>query len=140
MDIKKASMLLDLGYSIEDIKALGDNVETQEPVQKNVQAENVPAVENVQATTLDVTAKPVQENVQATDVTAEQTGVQKNVQTVEDVFNDTFANINKQVEEFNKRMQSLNNKFAEMDEGKVATRTDSDIIASIIHPKTKEEL
>lgn len=64
----------------------------------------------------------------------------KNVQTVEDVFNDAFANINKQVEEFNKRMQSLNNKFAEMDEGKVATRTDSDIIASIIHPKTKEEL
>lgn len=133
MDIKKASMLLDLGYSIEDIKALGDNVETQEPVQKNVQAENVPAVETVQAT--DVTAELVQENVQATNEP-----VQKNVQTVEDVFNDAFANINKQVEEFNKRMQSLNNKFAEMDEGKVATRTDSDIIASIIHPKTKEEL
>lgn len=133
MDIKKASMLLDLGYSIEDIKALGDNVETQEPVQKNVQAENVPAVETVQAT--DVTAEPVQENVQANGEP-----VQKNVQTVEDVFNDAFANINKQVEEFNKRMQSLNNKFAEMDEGKVATRTDSDIIASIIHPKTKEEL
>lgn len=140
MDIKKASMLLDLGYSIEDIKALGGNVETQEPVQKNVQAENVPAVETVQAT--DVTAEPVQENVQASDepVQASDEPVQKNVQTVEDVFNDAFANINKQVEEFNKRMQSLNNKFAEMDEGKVATRTDSDIIASIIHPKTKEEL
>lgn len=129
MDIKKASMLLDLGYSIEDIKALGGNVETQEAVQENVQATEVPAEQTA-----------VQENVQATDVTAEQTGVQKNVQTVEDVFNDAFANINKQVEEFNKRMQSLNNKFAEMDEGKVATRTDSDIIASIIHPKTKEEL
>ena len=133
MDIKKASMLLDLGYSIDDIKALDGNVETQEPVQKNVQTENVPAVETVQAT--DVTAEPVQENVQATNEP-----VQKNVQTVEDVFNDAYANINKQVEEFNKRMQSLNNKFAEMDEGKVATRTDSDIIASIIHPKTKEEL
>lgn len=129
MDIKKASMLLDLGYSIDDIKALGGNVETQEPVQENVQATEVPAEQT-----------GVQENVQATDVTAEQTGVQKNVQTVEDVFNDAFANINKQVEEFNKRMQSLNNKFAEMDEGKVTTRTDSDIIASIIHPKTKEEL
>lgn len=66
MDIKKASMLLDLGYSIEDIKALGGNVETQEAVQENVQATEVPAEQTA-----------VQENVQATDVTAEQTGVQK---------------------------------------------------------------
>ena len=121
MDIKRVNDLLDLGFSIDDIKALN------KPTEDAVASEQAPASEQAQE-------QAQEEQAPASEQAPANTGA-SNELDVSKVFDDAFKQLNDKVEEFNKKMQSLNSTFADMGNADDGKRTDADIIASIIKPR-----
>lgn len=114
--------LVDTGFSKDEIMDLLKPVDTQ-----NVDVVNTPVQKNVQEETSTNLSSEILE-MEADEKNAKE----------EDAFKSMFDNLNASVEAFNKKIQSFNTTIDEMKTEDLKTRTDNDIIASIITPKGQE--
>lgn len=114
--------LVDTGFSKDEIMDLLKPVDTE-----NVDGVNTPVQKNVQEETSTNLSSEILEMEED----------EKNAKE-EDAFKSMFDNLNASVEAFNKKIQSFNTTIDEMKTEDLKTRTDNDIIASIITPKGQE--